>query len=255
MKPIFSPLAPRTCPHSDCGQVFDNVIYENGIIFCPHCQKSILVNPFTPDLEQITFWQFTKYFTKHQYKIYTVVAVMFAIFYAIIFTVYNFDKLNLGTGFWITFAIIIGILIVMGIFAIENNLKYYHAYKLKNKLIVKGVDIYDTIKNDFNVSLAHDELKTTFNRFTAYCPHCQSQRLHKTIDDDFVCQNCHTTLRLNPKLKNISLIQFILNYLIAFLMIRYLGADFYFFILFTPALFLINLLTNYHWYKTPKWLL
>lgn len=243
------------CPHSDCGKSFDDVIYHQSIIFCPHCQKSLLVNPFSPDLEQMTFWQFAKYFTKRQYKLYAVIFGVFTLFYAIIFIVDNFDELNIGAGVWITAFSMIALLVIVGIYHLEKGAKKYHFYKIKNKPILNGVDTNDDVKDNFNISLAHDELKTTFDRFAIYCPNCQSQRLHKTTDDDFMCQNCHTTLRLNPKLKIINAVQSVLHYIVIFMAIPYSNHHIYPLFLVIPVLFFIHLIIQYHWYKTPKWLL
>lgn len=63
------------------------------------------------------------------------------------------------------------------------------------------MDNYDDVKNDFNISVAHDKLATSFDTHAPYCPHCQSQRFHNTADDDYVCQKCHTKSSLSSKLK------------------------------------------------------
>lgn len=118
------------------------------------------------------------------------------------------------------------------------------------------MDNYDDVKNDFNISVAHDKLATSFDTHAPYCPHCQSQRFHNTADDDYVCQKCHTKSSLSSKLKNTNTIQFASIYTILFLIMRYVSFDFYFFIyiLAVFVIFLINLSINYYWYKTPKWL-
>lgn len=254
--PFHLTPTPRTCPHGDCGKIFCDVIYKHGIIFCPHCQKSLLVNPFTPDLQQMTFWQLVKYFIKRYYKLYAICTGIFILIYTAIFAFDGLDKFNLTTGFWVAVIILIMFLFFVAIVAIENNLRYYHAYKIKNRPLIKGVDNYDDVKNDFNISVAHDKLATSFDAHAPYCPHCQSQRFHNTADDDYVCQKCHTKSSLNPKLKNTNTIQFVLNYIILFLIIGYVSFDFYLFIyiLAVFVIFLINLSINYYWYKTPKWL-
>ena len=97
--PFHLTPTPRTCPHGDCGKMFCDAIYKHGIIFCLHYQKSLWVNPFTPDLQQMTFWQFVKDFTKRYYKIYVVCTGMPILIYTAIFAFDGLDKFNLTTGF------------------------------------------------------------------------------------------------------------------------------------------------------------
>ncbi|ADG62118.1 hypothetical protein EJK48_2019 [Moraxella catarrhalis] len=105
--------------------MFCDAIYKHGIIFCLHCQKSLLVNPFTPDLQQMTFWQFVKDFTKRYYKIYVVCTGMPILIYTAIFAFDGLDKFNLTTGFWVAVIILMIFLFFVAIVAIENNLRYY----------------------------------------------------------------------------------------------------------------------------------
>lgn len=241
-----------TCPHHDCGKNFTHVDYHHGVVFCPHCQKSLLVNPFLPELEKMTFRQFAKRFTKNQWKVYAVTAIMFAFFIAIIEVVANFDKINLGAGFWITLSVFALILLGIAIYFIEKNLQNYHYDKLKNKPILKGVDTCDLVKDDFHVSVALEDLKAQFNAFTPFCPNCHSQRIHQKIDE-FNCQNCHIKFILNPKLKNINTYKFIVSYILMFFVIKYSYDNFYFMFLFIPLLFFVNSILEYYWCKTPKW--
>lgn len=40
------------CPHENCGQLLHNIVHEKGILFCPHCQQSLLHEPVLT-LEQL----------------------------------------------------------------------------------------------------------------------------------------------------------------------------------------------------------
>lgn len=40
-----------------------------------------------------------------------------------------------------------------------KNLQNYHYYKLKNKPILKGIDTYDLVKDDFEISVALEDLR------------------------------------------------------------------------------------------------
>ena len=90
-----------------------------------------MVNPFTPDLQQMTFWQFVKDFTKRYYKLYVICTGIFILIYTAIFAFDGLDKFNLTTGFWVAVIILMIFLFFVAIVAIENNLRYYHAYKIK----------------------------------------------------------------------------------------------------------------------------
>lgn len=114
---------PTICPHPNCGKVLDDVIYHHGIVFCPHCQKSLLINPFLAELEKMTFAQFSRRFIKRQWKFYIGAMIIFAIFIAIIEVVANFDKINLGSGFWITLSLMALILLGVGIYFVEKIYK------------------------------------------------------------------------------------------------------------------------------------
>lgn len=244
-------LPSKICPHLNCHKMLDDVIYQHGIIFCPHCQKSLLVNPFTPELETMTFWQFVRYFIKRQWKLYAVFSIIMVLFVGVIELVANFDNIHFSTELWITFSALVCILIVIGIYKLEKNLQNYHYHKLKNKPILKGIDDYQTVKDDFKISLALEELKTSFDKFAIFCPNCHSQRLHQRIDD-FYCQNCQHQFELNPKLKNIETYNLIITYLLIFFIIGNLGDSSYLMTLFIPSFFFVNLITQYYWFKTPK---
>ncbi|STZ08024.1 Uncharacterised protein [Moraxella caprae] len=242
---------PAICPHPSCHKVLDDVIYHHGIIFCPHCQTSLLVNPFLPELEKMTFAQFSRRFIKTQWKFYIGSMIIFAIFIAVIEVVANFDKLNLGSGFWITLSLMALILLGIGIYFMEKNLQNYHYYKLKNKPLLKGIDTYDLVKDDFYVSVALEDLKVKFNTFAPCCQNCHSQRLHQKIDK-FHCQNCHHQFMINQKLNNINTYNLVITHILMFVVIRHFDS-FYLILLFIPLLFLVNLISQYYWCKTPKW--
>ncbi|STY90316.1 hypothetical protein [Moraxella bovis] len=244
---------PTICPHSNCGKVLNDVIYHHGILFCPHCQKSLLINPFLPELEKMTFWQFVHQFIKRQGKSYVIFGVIMGLFVGLIELIANFDKIHFSAELWITFSALLCILIVIGIYKFEKNLQNHHYYRLKNKPILKGVDDYQSVKDDFKISLALEELKASFYQFTPCCPNCHSQRLHQRIDD-FYCQNCHHKFELNPKLKDIKNYYLVASYLVLFMMmIRHFGNNFYYLLFMIPSFFFVNLITQYYWCKTPKW--
>lgn len=242
---------PTICPHSNCGKSFDDVIYHHGIVFCPHCQKSLLVNPFLSELEKMTFWQFVRQFIKKQGKSYVIFGVIMGLFVGLIELIANFNKIHFSAELWITFSALLCILIVIGIYKFEKKLQNYHYYKLKNKPILKGVDAYDLVKDDFYVSVALEDLKVKFNTFTPCCQNCHSQRLHQKIDK-FYCQNCHHQFMINPKLNNINTYNLVITYILMFVVIRHFDS-FYLILLFIPLLFLVNLISQYYWCKTPKW--
>lgn len=242
----------HTCPHHDCGKNFTHVDYHHGIVFCPHCQKSLLINPFLPELEKMTFWQFSQRFIKNQWKLYAVFSIIMGLFVGLIELIANFDNIHFSAELWITFSVLLCMLIVIGIYKFEKNLQNYHHHQLKNKPILKGVDDYQTVKDDFKISLALEELKASFYQFSPCCPNCHSQRLHQRIDD-FYCQNCHHQFELNPKLKDIKNYYLVASYLVLFMMIRYFGNNFYYLLFMIPLFFFVNLITQYYWCKTPKW--
>ncbi|STZ63220.1 Uncharacterised protein [Moraxella lacunata] len=242
---------PTICPHPNCGKVLDDVIYHHGIVFCPHCQTSLLVNPFLPELEKMTFWQFSQRFIKNQWKLYAVFSIIMGLFVGLIELIANFDNIHFSAELWITFSVLLCMSIVIGIYKFEKNLQNYHYHKLKNKPILNGVDDYQTVKDDFKISLALEELKASFYQFSPCCPNCHSQRLHQRIDD-FYCQNCHHQFIINPKLNNINTYNLVITYILMFVAIRHFDS-FYLILLFIPLLFLVNLISQYYWCKTPKW--
>lgn len=240
-----------SCPHTDCAKPLKDIIYHHGIVFYPHCQKSLVVNPFTADLEKMTFWAFIPYFIKTQYKLYAVVTIIFAVFVAIIEVIDNFDKINFGQAFWIGLSVWAFLLLGLAIFYLEKHLKNYRYNKLKNKLLLKGVDYYDDVKEDIKISVASEELKSTFDGFGFYCPNCHSQRFHQH-NDEFICQNCHHRLMINKQLKKIEFYRLVIHYILMFMIIRYLDNGFYVIMALIPLLFLVNLIFHYYWFKTPK---
>lgn len=248
MRNISNPKATLpTCPH--CHQDLTSLEKCHYISFCPHCHNSILVNPFTPELEQMAFWQFVRYFMKTQWKLYAVLGGLSGVFVVIIKVIADFEKIHLGMGFWVT-TFLAGLgLVGIGIYFLEKDLQ---TYRLKNKPIKKGVDTYDLVKEDIKISTALEELKTQFNLFSAYCPACHSQRLHHGVDG-FVCQNCYHHFKLNSALKRLTTISLIFQYLFLLVLIRQLGDNLGILPLFIPVLFVINLITQYYWFKTPKW--
>ncbi|WP_157073913.1 hypothetical protein [Moraxella oblonga] len=205
-----------------------------------------------PELEKMTFRQFARRFIKTQWKLYADAMIIFAIFIAIVEVIANFDKINLGSVFWIKLSLMALILLGVGIYFMEKNLQNYHYYKLKNKPILKGVDTYNLVKDDFEISVTLEDLKVKFNTFAPCCPNCHSQRLHQKIDK-FHCQNCHHQFIISPKLNNINTHHLVIIYVLMFFIIRSLSDGSYLMLLFIPILFLVNLSSQYYWCKTPKW--
>lgn len=240
----------NTCPH--CNQALDSIITCQSVVFCGCCQNSLLINPFLKSLERLSFWQFIGYFIKSQYKLYLACGIICGFFVAIITIFDNLDKINVSQTFGISLIIIALIIIGVGIYYTEKKLQNYPADKLKNKLIIKGIDTYTLIQNDFKISFALEKLAEQFDKFTACCPHCGSQRLHQRLDT-FVCKNCHCCFGLNKKLTHLKTINLAIQYIFIFTLIRYLDNVVYAMPLFLIVLFFVNLIAQYYWFKTSKW--
>lgn len=234
----------HVCPHQECGRLLNHVEYHQGIVFCPYCQKSLLVNPLKADIRQMTFWQFVIYFTKHQWKRYVVIGILLMVF---IWGVFNFEHLNISTGVGMVL-LGVGLMVLgFGIYRFEKSIK---CHKLYDKPIISGIDQRHLIEGDDNISVALEDLKAEFCGFAVCCPHCQSQRLHQK-DQVFICQHCHHAHTLNPKLTRIGTCQNIMSYVPLVLLI---GSSVWVnYVWFVVLLFIINLVGQYYWHKTDKW--
>lgn len=240
------------CPH--CQKTIEQSIRCHYIEFCPHCKNSVLVNPFTPDLEKMAFGQFALYFIQTKWKLFGSISVFLFAFFAVLDLIDKkpFENWQTLAYFLLMVALI---LLALGIYVFEKKCQN-PSFNPKNKAIKKGVDRYDTVKDDFKIAETLESLKDPFDAFAVFCPACRSQRLHRDLDG-LVCQNCRHRFKLSRSAEYINKLN---------LPIYFLGMMFYntffntvfglnthtlpYFLVF---LFLSNLIVEYFWYKIPKW--
>ena len=81
---IFIPTL-RNCPHRDCRRLLDKITTHHGMVFCPYCHKSIVVNPVSASIN-LTFGGFFKCYVKNNYKWLSVfLSVLVVFYYTIVF--------------------------------------------------------------------------------------------------------------------------------------------------------------------------
>lgn len=170
----------KICVH--CQKSLDVLHHKANIIFCPHCQQSLLFVNSTPFL--------TKGFLKNWFIYHTHDIVFLAIVLCIFGALYIFEI----NGLLIIF---VGLIVSVGVFGVYADL--YHKNQdecvLPNQKtqvvlsckLTKGVDkLSDNLNTDsqFGVGATQEKLSRLFYRrspimakSSIFCPHCQSQHL------------------------------------------------------------------------------
>ncbi|UNU72510.1 hypothetical protein LU293_05140 [Moraxella nasovis] len=194
----------KPCPH--CHHTL-HAKKVHGIVFCTHCDNSVIVNPTPIQNTQKTndnnpdatasislksaFMDFYQY---HQKPI-----IITLIIPALLWLMIGTDFLKISWIYWLMFFGVMVVSAILKIINYEKNTQYYltHHYPIK-----KGVDSLTDIKNNFKFSLAHNQLSEYFDPYSPYCPKCISQRLTLNPLDEhqYTCQNCLTHICLHPKL-------------------------------------------------------
>lgn len=170
-----------------CQKPLDVLHHKANIIFCPHCQKSLLFDNNTPFL---TKGFLNKNFFKNWFIYHTYDIVFLAIVLCIFGALYIFEI----NGLLIIF---VGLIVSVGVFGVYADL--YHKNQdecvLPNQKtqvvlsckLTKGVDkLSDNLNTDsqFGVGATQEKLSRLFYRrspimakSSIFCPHCQSQHL------------------------------------------------------------------------------
>lgn len=180
---------PKHCPHADCGQVIDEFVVKKGILFCPHCQKSILLEPVlsliqleqerlkpkTPFIKTLSFeWQIfrPKYFA----------LVFLLMLIIIILNLPAIKDLKLTQTLWI-----LGYLVFIG-YDVYRQKKSKFTVNNIDKPLIQGVDNLQQVKKHYTNFIAPTgELQPVMMRRVTQtqgnyqkiigCPHCTSQQL------------------------------------------------------------------------------
>lgn len=200
LKPKSPKLVAKTCPHNDCGQVFDLPIVQQGILFCPHCEKSLLLSPITTNQPQTTN-------SSNPFLI----NINFD--WKFLTSIKSWLWVSLGCGVLVALRyfkgfedfkdfsfIILGLLFCVVIFAllkrISDSSKQDSLVKLAmlpEQPLLAGIDTLASVKRyHFNYVSAINKLhcvavkqldkhKEDFSAING-CPHCQSQQLYNVKD-------------------------------------------------------------------------
>lgn len=213
--PFKSPFRPRTrtCPHDDCHQTFDTVVYQHGVIFCPHCKQSILIpNKLNPP-KGLGFWGIVRHTIKQDgWFLLGFCAVFCMVIYAIThITLPNFPA-------WLSVLLFMVAVIGFLVWVVRLDIKAQKGVKLGNRPIIKGVDTLDDIKDDFKISLALEDLKGKLSEPSPCCPNCQSQRLRLSPKNEYYhCLNCQQNHELNRKLKWLDYARLAMMFMVIFI--------------------------------------
>ena len=190
----------KTCPHKDCGQVFDLPMVQQGILFCPHCEQSVLFSPITtnqtltphnanPFLININFdWKFLTSI-KSWFWVSIACGILVALRY--------FKGVD---GFKDLQFIFLGVIFCAVVFfilkSISDSSKQSNLVQLAmlpEQALLAGVDTLSSVKRySFNYVSAINKLhfvavkqldkpKEDFSAING-CPHCQSQQLYNVKD-------------------------------------------------------------------------
>ncbi|WP_080946153.1 hypothetical protein [Moraxella bovoculi] len=244
---------PHICPHSDCGQAFDDVIWENGIVFCPHCQRSILVNPITEQLQSQSFGAFLVDYFKRYGVMLLAMVLAWLVFAKMIewLDIHHHSMIGMSV---IGLIVIRLVIFVFGVYLFEKRNK---KYPIGNTPILSGVDTLSSVQSDPHQSRYQERLGGLFYPFCYHCPHCSSQRIAQK-SEQYHCQHCQTTLTLNPKPKWLALIKLFALLVIIFIngLINHTGEYWYLSMILVGFLVLIVFLVHrFMFIKTPKWII
>ncbi len=173
------------CPHRDCGQHFFAPINSKGVLFCPHCQQSILLKPtdtYTDKSTQKSGFQF-------QWQVLTKPTYWLLSFMMLLLFLYM-KWSNNGNIIFLFFTFIIAIsfvyLIIKGISA-KGKQDYLFSFTHYNKPVYAGIDkLAEMDKYPFGYVIANGQLAinqpANQDIFTSYetiyfCPCCHSQQM------------------------------------------------------------------------------
>lgn len=193
-------LVAKTCPHKNCGQVFNLPIIQQGILFCPHCEQSLLLSPITtnqtptphnanPFLININFnW---KFLTSPKSWLWVSIACGILVALRYFKGVDGFKDLQFVFLGVIFFAVVF--LILKSIFDSSKQSNLAQLAMLPQQTLWAGMDTLSSVKRySFNyvsaVNRLHcvavkqlDKPKEDFSAING-CPHCQSQQLYNVKD-------------------------------------------------------------------------
>lgn len=174
----------QTCPHRDCGVSFSEPIVEKGILFCPHCENSILLaEPLS--LEEVNQRNSTLYNKQESLSIES----RLFIFMPLIIIPMSIARIQ---G-WEDISFLLSMIIVsIFIFEIYKIYSRRLSYRLKHNKIefIAGVDgLSDIYKfSEMEAEYANNEgilvqapcyLNKTELPKLKTCPHCTSQMVVK----------------------------------------------------------------------------
>lgn len=242
---------PRLCPHPDCGQSFDYVEMCNGIVFCPHCQKSLLVNPLTQKIQSQSLGQFFGNYIKAHYKTLLIICLIIVFMDVLLGYVSDF------AGFTLIGMIMFGFMVFLFCY-FRLDIKKRTFYDLSKSPFYYGVDKLDTVKNANSQHNYQETLDKLFYPFAGCCPHCQSQRISHRIDNRYYCNNCQSELLFN---KTLSLILGIRAMVLVAIIIVYKAFVDYdndgllWVIVLGASLLITNLIFRFIFIKSKKWLI
>lgn len=194
-------LPQKQCPHESCGKNFFAPLVLKGILFCPHCQNSLLfakkgdyshLFQRTPNL---TFWQFLNVYLKDNYRflmVLTVTIVLVGLYatypnHMIFQTIRDnttFVKISLDMLFWLMIA---GVTLLL-FWVIFRDIKsktgyqdYVKGFFLKNKPLTAGADTVTGVQqDDIRYAFLYSSGQISNQNNTTQqvtCPQCSSQQL------------------------------------------------------------------------------
>lgn len=244
---IFVPTL-RNCPHRDCRRLLDKITTHHGMVFCPYCHKSIVVNPVSASIN-LAFGGFFKCYVKNNYKWLSVfLSVLVVFYYTIVFVDDYMANVSdvLFIGIMLLFVVLFGFL-----FYFEKYQKPYIDSRLP---IMAGVDKLSDINKNHDIAMALENLSNYFYGYAPQCPHCQSQYMTMNLHhDNFHCQKCHNNLMPNKKISYFEMINSTMIIVWILFIISVLNLDAWF-VLFVVGLIMINTIQGYMVLKTNKWL-
>lgn len=180
----MSMLKPKTCPHEDCVKTFTKFVKKQGILFCPHCQKSFIAKSnfdikLLEKLKQnhFSFFEYLKIDIIENKVSWGLLPLSIAFFWWL----QEFASDNVREFYqnsflilFVSFLLLILLVIIFAQFTQKANKykpKQSNTFSLRNKQLFKGVDNLAEISHasptDFFMPI----------NSTIDCPNCHSQQL------------------------------------------------------------------------------
>lgn len=283
----MSMLKPKTCPHDDCGKTFTKFVKKQGILFCPHCQKSVLIDD--TEKQNLSFFEFTwQTLIENRFIIYILLFLL--PFFLMLFL----DSVKFSDT--VMFLYFIPVLVFLGVI-IWNNIEsdknkspvggqvFWDSYKFNDKKLLKGVDKLSVINDIHNLAPISEnisDLAYKAGRKNVSCSYCQSQALiypvgiqvknathiagdyyqmptvvnHTWQEREYFCLNCHSISTLNQKIlkfRQYSLYLQFLFYIFAFLPLYTKNLRLIVFAVLVITLIVLNCIFDYKKYHLPLW--